>query len=91
MESPRRMPTTTNRLQYQMEDDMDRTEQAAEARVWCSVVLTRDRIAKLEAREKRRLANPQGHSDWPRAYAEMIRLALVDAYGTLLKLENDPS
>ena len=69
---------------------MDRSEQAAEARVRSSVSATRERIAKLEAREARHRQSEYSCAQWQRIYAEMIRSALAEARGDLERLTATP-
>lgn len=69
---------------------MDRSEQAAEARVRSSVVLTRARIAKLEAREARLAEHVHSDAHYQRMLAGWISGALAEARGDLKRLSATP-
>ena len=66
-------------------------EDVAEARVRCSVVLTRERIAKLEAHEMRRRENPKGNAWYQKWYADLLRRALAEAFADLARMVVEPS
>ena len=74
-----------------MSERIPMTESEVEEHVRNSADATRARIAKLEAREMRRRENPTGDTYWQRAYADLLRNALAEAWANLARLEVEPS